>query len=128
MRLLPQPTPDGPLPWRTPVLTYLIFCLPLGLLTWLVNVLLRDTGVHIGGDVAPLIVSICATWAWFMKAPRHRVWATAAAMGFAIAAGGFVHSGSTQLGIFIRATLVALIGAYAFALITHLPEDTPRED
>jgi hypothetical protein len=49
-------------------------------------------------------------------------------MGFAIAAGGFVHSGSTQLGIFIRATLVALVGAYAFALITHLPEDTPRED
>jgi hypothetical protein len=128
VRLLPQPTEDGALPWRTPALTFLMFCVPLGLATWGLNALLRGTGQQLGGEVAPMVVTICATWAWFMKAPRHRVVATAAAMGFSIAAGGFVHSGGSQLAIFIRATLVAVAGAYAFALITHLPVDTPPED
>ncbi|GAA1814989.1 hypothetical protein GCM10009682_40130 [Luedemannella flava] len=123
MRLLPQPTPDGALPWRTPALTFLIFCVPLALATWLANVLLADTDVVIGGEVAPLVVSICSTWAWFVKEPRHRMWATSAAMGLAIVTGGFVHTGGSQFEIFLRAFAVALAGAYAFALITHLPAE-----
>ncbi len=123
MRLPPPPTPDGALPWRTPVLTFLIFCVPLGLATWGANVLLRGTDFSVGGDVAPLVVSLCSTWAWFVKGPRHRVWATAAALGMGIAAGGFVHSAASQFEVFLRAFGVALAGAYAFAFITHLPVD-----
>ncbi|GAA1736802.1 hypothetical protein [Luedemannella helvata] len=122
MRLLPPPTPDGALPWRTPILTFLIFCVPLGLAMCGASVAFD---LRIGGDVAPLVVSICSTWAWFVKGPRHRGWAVAAVMGMAIAAGGFVHSGGSEFEVFLRALGVALAGAYAFAFITHLPVDGP---
>src|SRR5262245_5191838 len=114
-KLVPAVTPDGVVPWPTPILTFLVWVPPLYALGFGVTAI---TAAPMSDDYAwPSLVGIGCVIAW-----PARSWTMAYSAGF-LAISVVICATSPirdlPLTMFARGLLAPLLACYALAAVTH---------